>query len=74
MEETSLPELKTMLLYVVKVWVSVAALAACKRIGHSELLGVLFKAAASGAFKIWNLWVSFLSTDVFLARIIEQIN
>lgn len=64
-----------MLLYFVKVWVSVATLAAYKMIVHSELFGVLFKAAASGVYKICqNLWLSFLSINVFLACIIEQRN
>lgn len=75
MEETSLPEFKTMLLYFAKVSVSVAALAAYKIIVHSGLSAALSKAATSVDFKICqNLWLSFLSIKVFLACIIEQRN
>lgn len=56
MQKTSLPEFKTVLLYFVKVWVSVATLAAHKMIVHSELFSVLFKAAAPGVFKYVRIY------------------
>lgn len=56
MQKTSLPVSKTMLLYFVKTWVSVATLAAYKMIVHSELFGVLFKTAASGVFKYVRIY------------------
>lgn len=62
-----------MLLYFIKVSVSSPVLAAYNIVVLSALFGVLFKAAASGVMKICqNLCLTFLSINIFLARIMEQ--
>lgn len=59
MEDTSLQEIWTMLLFFIKVWVSSATLAAYNIIVHGALFSVILRAADYGVMKICQNMLNF---------------